>query len=87
MESVTETLVSPIEQDSKLVQMRLQRKTLERITKLSRLINSENRTQLIVTCLEISDVIISSITSGGKIYIESKDGTREQLKIIGLDKQ
>ena len=65
------------------VQMRLLPRTMERISNLVNLTGITNRTQIIATCIEIAEVILSAIKSGGKIYIERKDGTKELLKIVG----
>jgi hypothetical protein len=69
---------------SKLVQMRLQPKTLDRIDRLSEMTNTENRTQLVSTSIELTEELIRNIKQGSKIYIEKKDGTKELLKIIGI---
>lgn len=69
---------------SKLVQMRLQPKTLDRINRLSEMTNTENRTQLVSISIELAEELIRNINQGSKIYIEKKDGTKELLKIVGI---
>ena len=71
-------------EDSKLVQMRLQSKTLESIKSLGEMTNTKNKTQLVSSSIKLTEDIVSSIQAGAKVYIENKDGTRELIKIIGL---
>ena len=72
------------QEKSKLVQMRLLPKTLERIESLSKLTGTENRTQLVASSIQLTEELISNLKDGSKIYIEKKDGTKELLKIIGI---
>ena len=69
-------------ENAKLVQMRLQPKTLERLTRLSELTHTTNKTQIISTALQLAEVILKSQATGGKIIIEKQDGTREALQVI-----
>jgi len=70
--------------ESKLVQMRLQPKTMESISNLSRMTHTSNKTQLISSSIQLTEELVSSIKGGSKVYIENKDGSRESIKIIGL---
>lgn len=72
------------EEKSKLVQMRLQPSTLERLDNLRKLTNTDNRTQLISSSIQLTEDLLRSLKNGAKIYIENKDGSRELLKIIGM---
>jgi len=69
---------------SKLVQMRLQPKTLDRIDRLSKLTNTDNRTQLVSSSIQLTEELLSIIKAGSKLYIEKPDGTKELVKIIGF---
>jgi hypothetical protein len=72
------------EDKSKLVQMRLQPKTLEKINRLTQLTKMTNRTQLVASSIQLTEELLSIIKSGAKLYIEKPDGTKESLKIIGF---
>jgi hypothetical protein len=72
------------EDKSKLVQMRLQPKTLERIDRLSEITKTDNRTQLVASSIQLTEELLSIINSGSKLYIEKPDGTKELLKVIGF---
>ncbi len=67
-----------------LVQMRLQPDTLERIEKLSKLTQTDNRAQLISSAIRLTDDMINMVKNGAKLYIEKPDGTKELLKIMGI---
>ncbi|MGI4021788.1 MAG: hypothetical protein ACRYFA_09805 [Janthinobacterium lividum] len=69
---------------STLVQMRLQPDTLERIEKLSKLTQMDNRAQLISSAIRLTDDMINLVKNGAKLYIEKPDGTKELLKITGI---
>lgn len=72
------------EDKSKLVQMRLQPKTLEKINRLSELTKTDNRTQLVSSSIQLTEELLSIIKDGSKLYIEKPDGTKELVKIIGF---
>lgn len=69
---------------STLVQMRLQPDTLERIDKLSKITQMDNRAQLISSAIQFTDEMINMVKSGAKLYVEKPDGTKELLKITGI---
>jgi DNA-binding response OmpR family regulator len=69
---------------STLVQMRLQPDTMERIEKLSKLTQMDNRAQLISSAIRLTDDMIDLVKNGAKLYIEKPDGTKELLKITGI---
>lgn len=87
---VVETIVEGndknlLTQESKLVQMRLQPKTLQRLQDLVELTSIENRTQLVSSSIQLTEEIMKSIINDkAKVYIESPDGKRELLRIVGL---
>lgn len=73
------------EDKSQLVQMRLQPRTIERIQYMSELTGgTKNRTQIVSSSIELANEILKSIKEGSNIYIETKDGKKELLKIIGI---
>lgn len=69
---------------SKLVQMRLQPKTLESINDLSKLTRTDNRTQIVSSAIQLTAELLSNLKQGAKIYIEKPNGQKELLKFIGL---
>lgn len=69
---------------SKLVQMRFQPKTMDRIEHLRELTENDNRTQIISSSIQLTEELLSSIKDGAKIYIEKPDGTKETIKIVGF---
>ncbi len=80
----TTTLPSAGEK-SQLVQMRLQPKTMQRLESLAELTGgTENKTTLVSISIQLAEEIIKSIKKGSKVYIETPDGEKERLKIIGL---
>lgn len=70
--------------ESKLVQMRLQPKTLDRVDNLTELMGTQNRTQIVSASLQIAESLLSSVKEGSKIYIEKADGTKELVKFVGI---
>jgi hypothetical protein len=70
--------------ETTLVQMRLQPKTMNRINRISEMTGTANKTQLISTSLEVLEEFLKSERKGAKIFIENPDGTKQQLKIVGL---
>ena len=72
------------EEKSQLVQMRLQPKTLQRLQSLVDLTQTDNRTQLVSSSIQLTEEIVKSLNAGAKVYIETPDGKKELLKIVGL---
>lgn len=81
---VAETGTPYIQESSRLVQMRLQPQTLKRLDNLANLTKQKNKTQVVSSAIELSEEIIKSIKDGAKVYIETADGQKEVLKIIGM---
>jgi len=69
---------------TQLVQMRLLPKTMERLKNLQKLTKTDNRTQLVSTSIQLAELIIENIEKGGKVYIETPDGEKEQIKVVGI---
>lgn len=72
------------QEKSQLVQMRLQPQTLERLQNLGNLTKTDNRTQLVSSSIQLSEEIIKSLNAGAKVYIETPDGKKELLRVIGF---
>ena len=62
-----------------LVQMKLSEKTIERVEELKKLLDEENRTQLVSEGISLYLEIAKALKNGAKVVIENKDGTREKL--------
>ena len=73
-----------IKQETKLIQMRLRPRTLESIENIQETTGVTNRTQLVATAIQLTDIITKALKEGGKLAIEHKDGTKEYLTLIGL---
>lgn len=84
MEKVNEGIKIGTEGKSRLVQMRLQPRTLERLEKLSDLTKITNKTQLISSSIQLTAEIIKSREEGAKVYLEFSNGKKEVLNLIGL---
>lgn len=69
---------------TKLVQMRLLPKTLKRIENLQKMTGNPNRTQLVSGSIQLAEAILHDLKSGGKVYVEKPDGTREVLRFVGF---
>lgn len=69
---------------SQVVQMRLQPKTLNRLQNLADITQTSNKTQLVSSAIELTEEIVKNLKLGSKIYIETADGKKETLKIIGI---
>ncbi|MDJ1472820.1 hypothetical protein [Xanthocytophaga flava] len=67
--------------ESKLVQMRIQPRTLTKIEELSSITGISNRTQLVAGCIELAHDVVISIKTGAKVYIEHPDGSRERIQL------
>ncbi len=72
------------DEESKLVQMRLQQKTLDRVQHLTDLMGTQNRTQIVSASLQIAESLLNDVKGGSKIYVERPDGTKELLMFVGL---
>ncbi len=70
------------ESGAKLVQMRLQPRTLDRLNSMSTITGIDNRTRLVAASINLTGEILGAIESGAKVYIERADGTKEVLSVI-----
>lgn len=73
------------DQKSQLVQMRLQKKTLDKLQNLVKLTDTTNKTQLVSSSIQLTEELVKSIVRDkAKVYIEMPDGKKQLIKIIGL---
>jgi len=70
--------------ESRLVQMRLEPKTLESISHLSEITGFSNRTEIVKSAITLTEKLVENIKKGGKVYIENDDGTKQRLTFSGL---
>ena len=70
----------------KLVQMRFSSATMTRIEHLQTLTGVSNRTQLIASAIQVTWLIMKEAAKGGRLLIESKDGSIKELTIVGLER-
>ena len=69
---------------TKPVNMRLSEKTMSRVEKIQKKLKTDNRTQAIAYAVRITHDILSTLSKGGKVIIEHKDGTRDRLVLNDL---
>lgn len=69
---------------TKPVNMRLSEKTLTRVEKIQKKLKTDNRTQAIAYAVRIAHDILTTMSKGGKVIIEHKDGTRDRLILNNL---
>ena len=67
----------------RLVQINMTEDTLNKVNKIKKQLSIDTRTNSIRSAIDIADLIINAISSGGNIIIE-KDGIRHKLMIPGL---
>ena len=71
-------------EESKLVQMRLQPKTIDSINHLSEISGAENKALIISTAVTLAEKLVTYMKRGSKVLIENPDGTTELLTIWGM---
>jgi len=59
-----------------LVQMKMRKPTLEKIEYLKILMDTDNRTNVVKTSIDIAEMIADIIANGGRVVLEDKDGTK-----------
>ena len=70
---------------AKLVQMRFQPKTLNKLDSLIKLTEMENKTQLVSSSIALAEDIVRSIKQDhAKVYIEMPNGEKELIRLIGM---
>lgn len=69
--------------DLQLVQMRVPKRTMETLDKLKESMHEENRSKIIRDSLELTNILVSAIKSGGRVVVEEKNGERFKVVIPG----
>ena len=72
------------ENNTKLVQMRLRPKTLRAINSLSKSTDNKNKTHVVASAIHLTNEIIQTISTGGKLCIEDKNGYVQNVKFITI---
>lgn len=67
-----------------LVQMNISDKTLHKVQRLQELGDLPNRTTVIKFAVDVTDVLASTLSRGGKIYIVNADGDQQELLVPGF---
>ena len=68
----------------KLVQMRLNSSTLDRIENMSKMTGITNRTHLVTSSIQIAELIMEEANNGAVISLKRPDGTTRELTIVGI---
>jgi hypothetical protein len=78
-------MTMPVPEEFKNVQVRLMSNSLESIDAIAKRLQT-NKTQVVATSVQLTDMLTKQLAQGGKMYVELPDGTREQISFIGLTK-
>jgi hypothetical protein len=70
----------------KAVQMNMREGTLNKVAELQELLGSGNRTDAIKMAIDVTEIVASALSHGGRIIIEKKDGEKSEVVIPGLNK-
>ena len=79
-----DTEMEAVSQETKLIQMRLRSRTLDSLRNIQNLTGISNRTQIIATAIQLTDIITQALSEDGKLCVEHKDGTKEYITLVGL---
>jgi hypothetical protein len=78
-------MASQPQEEFKNVQVRLQSNSLNSINTIAKRLHT-NKTQVVATSVQLTDMLTERLSQGAKMYIETSDGAREQISFIGLTK-
>lgn len=67
--------------EMQLVQMKLSNKDLERVEVLKQLTGETNRTQIVMTVLELAELVIKNMKNGNNIAIEHPNQRKEYIRM------
>ncbi len=67
-----------------LVQMNFKPRTLDKLEQLKERLHADNRTETVKRALEITDMVIETISKGGRVILEEKDGKQYKLVLPGI---
>lgn len=66
-----------------LEQVRLGEKDLERVEVLKKMTGETDRTRVVMTALELAELVVKNMKSGSQIAIEHPDHQKEYIRITG----
>lgn len=67
--------------EMKLEQVKLREKDLERVEVLKKMIGETNRTRVVITALELAELVVKNMKNGNQIAIEHPDHQKEYIRI------
>lgn len=70
-----------------LVQMNISENTLSKVQRIQEMGDLPNRTTAIKLAVDVIDVLASTLSKGGKIYIVGNDGQQQELLVPGFSKE
>lgn len=73
-----------MDDEAKLIEMRLLPVTLQRIDNVAEILGTPNRAQAVSASLQITHHLITQSLKGSKIILEKADGTKTQIKFKGI---
>lgn len=66
------------------VRLNLRKDTVERVGWLQERLNSQTRTDAVVTAIEIAQIVVRALADGGRVIIEEKGQEPFQVRIPSL---
>ena len=74
------------ENEVDVVQVRMKKHTLDQLDRLKAIVNSSSRSDAVRRSLDISEILVNTIASGGQVIIEDRKGKQKQILITGLNR-
>lgn len=62
----------------------LSNKTVNRVNNIKEITDETNRTRIMATGVELLEKMINEVQEGGSIFIKKKDGSEQEIKILGV---
>jgi hypothetical protein len=69
--------------EKKAVQVQMLESTLDKIDGMKRVLHTENRSEIVKTSIDITEIIANAIKDGGSVTVE-KNGEKMKLIIPGI---
>lgn len=67
------------------IAIKMKDSTIVQVDNLQARVHAPSRSDAVRRAVEISDLLVNAVQSGGKVIIEGKDGKQRQILISGLD--
>lgn len=71
-------------EEKKTVQMEMLDSTLEKIEEMRKILNTQNRSEIVRTSIDVTEMITKAIEDGGSIIVQKKNGEQMKLTIPGI---